>query len=78
MWGGFEAHLEENPFGHIVPIMWVSAESIQCFLQEPLLIFLEGCISNWRSYNCHLIIWQGGVAEGVLAVSLLEYPFISH
>ena len=78
MWGGFEAHLEENPFDHIVPMMGRLTESIQCFLQEPVFIFLEGWISNWRSYKCNLIIWKGGVTERVLAVTLLEYPFISH
>ena len=78
MWGGLEAHLEENPFDHIVPMMGVSTESIQCFLQEPVFILLESWVSNWRSYDCNLIIWKGGVTERVLAVTLLEYLFISH
>ena len=57
MWGGFEAHFEENPFGHIVPMIGGLTESIQRFLQEPVFIFLEVWIFNWRSYDCDLIIW---------------------
>ena len=57
MWGGLESHLEENPFDNIVPMMGGSTESIQCFLQEPVFIFLESWVSNWMSYDCNLIIW---------------------
>ena len=78
MWGGFEAHLEENHFDHVVSMIGGSTESIQCFLQEPVFIFLEGWVYNWRSYDCNLIIWQGGVTEHVLAFTFLGYPFISH
>ena len=46
MLGGLEAHLEENPFDHIVPMMEGMTDSIQCFLQDPVFIFLEGWISN--------------------------------
>ena len=78
MWGGFEAHLEENPFDRIVPMMRGSTESIQCFLQDPLFIFLESRFSNGRSYNCNLIIWKVIFAKRILEVTLLEYSFISH
>ena len=78
MWEGLEAHLEKNPFDHIVLMMGGSTESIQCFLQEPVFIFLERRVSNWRPYDCSLIIWQGGVTERILTVTLLEYSFISH
>ena len=61
MWGCLEAHLEENPFDQIVPIVGGSTESIQCFLQETVFILLERWVSNWRSYDCNLIILQGGV-----------------
>ena len=61
MWGVLEAHLENNPFDHIIPMMRRLTESIQCFLQEPVFIFLEGWVHNWRSHDCNLIIWQGGV-----------------
>ena len=61
MWGGLEAHPEDNPFDNIVPIMGGSTESIKCFLQEPVFVFLESRVSNWRSYGCNLIIWKGGV-----------------
>ena len=78
MWGGFEAHIEENTFDDIVPTMGGFTESIQCFIQEPVFIFLEIWVSNWRLYECNLIIWQYGVTERVIAVTLLDYPFISH
>ena len=55
MWGGLESHLEENPFDNIVLMMGGSTESIQCFLQEPVFVFLEGWVSNWRFYDCNLI-----------------------
>ena len=78
MLGGLEAHLEENPFDHIVPMMEGMTDSIQCFLQDPVFIFLESWVSNLSSYDCNLVIWKGGVTERVLAVTLLEYLFISH
>ena len=78
MWGGLENHLEENSFDRIVPMMGGLMESIQCFLQDPVFVFLEIRVSNWRSYDCNLIIWQGGVTEIIISVALLEYPFISH
>ena len=78
MWGGLEAHLKENSFDHTVPMMGGLTESIECFLQEPVFIFLESWVSNWRSYDCNLIIWQDGVTERVLAVTLLGYTLISH
>ena len=61
MWGGLEAHLEENPFNHIVRMKGGSMESIQCFLQEPVFVFLEIRVSDWRSYGCNLVIWKDGV-----------------
>ena len=78
MWGGLEAHLEHNPFGNIVPMMGGLTESIKRFLQEPVFIFLESRVSNWRSYYCDLIIWKGGGTKRVLTVTMLEYSFISH
>ena len=41
MWRDLEAYLEENTFDHIVPMMGVSTECIQCFLQEPVFVFLK-------------------------------------
>ena len=64
MWVGLEAHLEDNTFDHIVHTV---------FLQETVVIFLESWVYNWRSFECNLIIWQGGVTERVLTVALLEY-----
>ena len=61
MWGGLEAHLEENPFDHIVPMKRGLTDSIQCFLQEKIFILLESQVSNWMYYDCNIIIWQGGV-----------------
>ena len=78
MWRGLEANLGHNPFDCIVPMMGVSTEAIKRFLQEPVFIFLENRVSNWRSYYFDLIIWKGGVTELVLTVTLLEYLFISH
>ena len=78
MWGGLEAHLEQNPFDHIVPIMGVSKESIKRFLQEPVFIFLGIWVSNWKLFYCNLIIWKDGVSERVITLTLLEYSFISH
>ena len=71
MWRGLEAHLDQNPFDHIVPMMGGSTESINCFLEEPLFIFLEIRVANWRSYYSDLIIWKVGVTERVIAVNLL-------
>ena len=78
MSGGFEAHLEENSVDRIVPMMGGSTESIKCFLQEPVFIFLEVWVSNWKPYDFNLIIWKGVVVEIVLAVTLLKYTFIYH
>ena len=78
MWGGLESHLEKNPFDNIVPMMGGLMETIQCFLQKPVFIFLEIWVSNWRSYYYNLIICQGGVTERVLTVTLFDYSFISH
>ena len=71
MWRGLDAHLEQNPFDHIVSMMGGSTEAIKRFLQEPVFIFLENRVYNWRSYYCDLIIWKGGVTERVITVTLL-------
>ena len=71
MWGGLEAHLEQNPFDHIVPMMGGLTEAIKRFLQEPVFIFLEIRVANWRSYYSDLIVCKGGVAECVLEITLL-------
>ena len=71
MWRGLEAHLEQNPFDHILPMMGVSTEAIKRFLEEPVFIFLKSRVANWRSYYSDLIIWKGGVSECVLTVTLL-------
>ena len=56
MWRGFEAYLEQNHFDNIAPMMGGSAEAIKRFLEEPVLIFLEIRVSNWRSYYSDIII----------------------
>ena len=61
MWVDLEAHLNQNPFNHIVPMMGGSTKAIKRFLQGLVFIFLESRVSNWRSYCCDLIIWKGGV-----------------
>ena len=71
MWRGLEAYLEQNLFDHIILMMGRSTEAIKCFLQEPVFIFLESRVSNWRSYYCDLIIWKGGIIERVLTVTLM-------
>ena len=73
MWEGLEAHLEDNSCDHIVPMVGGLLDSIKFFLQETVFIVLESWVYNWRSYECNLIIWQGGVTERVLTVTLLEY-----
>ena len=52
-------------------MMEVSTEAIKRFLEEPVFIFLKILVANWRSYYSDLIIWKSGVAEYVLAVTLL-------
>ena len=69
--GGLEAHLEQNPFDCIVSMLGGSTEAIKRFLEEPVFIFLESQVANWRSYYSDLIVWKGGVAERVLEVTLL-------
>ena len=71
MWCVLEDHLEQNPFDHIVPMMGGSTEAINCFLEEPVFIFLEIRVANWKSYYSDLIVWKSGVAECVLSVTLL-------
>ena len=56
MWGGLEAHLDQNPFDNIVPMMGGTAESIKRFLEETLFIFLEIRVANWRSYYSDLVV----------------------
>ena len=53
---GLEAHLEQNPFYHIVPMMGGFKEARKRFLQEPVFISLESWIFKWGSYYIDLII----------------------
>ena len=78
MWGGIDAHIEQNPFDHIVPMMGVSTEAIKRFLEKPVFIFLKIRVANWRSYYSDLIIWEIGVAECILKFTFLWYVFVSH
>ena len=71
MWGCLEAHPGQNPFDHIVPMMWGSTEAINNFLEEPVFIFWGSRVANWRSYYSDFIIWKGGIAERVLTTTLL-------
>ena len=71
MWGGLEAHLEQNPFDHIVPMMGGLTEAINSLLEESVFIFLKIRVTNWRYYYSDLIVWKSGFAERVLAVTLL-------
>ena len=71
MWRGLDAHLDQNPFDNIVPMMGRLKDTINTFLEESVLIFLKSQVSNWRPYYIDLIIWKGGVAERVLKVTLL-------
>ena len=73
MWRGLEDHVYQNPFDHIVPIMEGSTEAIHSFLEDPLFIFLERGVANWRSNYRDLIIWKDGVTERVPTVTLLDY-----
>ena len=68
---GLEAHLEKNTFDRIVLMVGGSMESIKHFIHEPVSIFLESWVSNWRLYYCELVIWKGGVTERVLTVTFL-------
>ena len=69
MWGGLEAHLEQNHFDNIVPMMGGSTEAIKRFLDETVFILLEIQVANWRSYYSDLIVCNCGVVELVIAVT---------
>ena len=71
MWKVLEAHLEQNPFDNIVPMMRGLAEAIKRFLEEPVFIFLKIQVTIWKSYYSDLIFWKSGVEECVLTATLL-------
>ena len=51
MWGGLEAHLEQNPFEYIIPMMGGSMEAMKHFIEEPLFIFLNSQVANRRLHH---------------------------
>ena len=71
MWRDLGAHLEQNLFDNILPMLGGSTEAIKRFLKEPVFIFLKSRVDNWRSYYSDFIIWKSGVSECVLTVTLL-------
>ena len=50
MWRGTEAHLGQNNFDHIVPMMGGLTEAINSFIEEPVFILLKSRVANWRLY----------------------------
>ena len=71
MWRGLEAHLEQNLFDRIVPMILGLTEAINRFLEELVFIFLKSRVANWRLYYSDLIIFKGDVAKRFLTITLL-------
>ena len=67
-----EPHILKNRGKHVEPVLWAAAEAIKCFVEEPELIFVEGRVTNRRSHDCLFTVRELGVAESILAISLLE------
>ena len=49
-----------------------SAETVQLFLEEPIFVLGGIRVANRRLYNSDLIVGEGVLTKGVLAVTLLE------
>ena len=54
-----------------------TAKTVQSFLEEPEFILGISGISDRRSNDHTFIIWKVGLAEGILAVSLLKDTLIA-
>ena len=67
-----EVKFVENEGEQVVPVARAAAKIIKSFVQEPVLVLCVTGISC-RQTNGHLLIVQeGGLAESVLSVRLLE------
>ena len=55
-----------------MPVVWAASKAVEGFLQQPEHILLCVGVSWWRSDDGCLIIWEAGIAESILVVTLLE------
>jgi hypothetical protein len=75
---GFEANALEDCRDLVVPVAGTSAETVQCFLEEPIFVLGGVRVANWRLYDSDLVVGENILTKGiVLAVTLLEgvFPF---
>ena len=72
MWARLEPHVFEDRGKHIEPVLGAVAEAVKRFVEEPELIFVVCRVTNRRPHNRLLTVRELGVAESILAISLLE------
>ena len=72
MWAWLERHVFEDRGKHVEPVLGAAAKAVKRFVEEPELIFVEGRVTNRRSYNCLFTVRELGVAESILVIPLLE------
>ena len=53
-------------------MVWPASKAVEGFLQQPEHVLLCVGVSWWRSDDGCLIIGEAGIAESILAVTLLE------
>ena len=77
---GLETHVFQVSAKSVTPMFWGPAQSAQSFAELPTSAGLGPRTSLWRFDNCDLVSWCLWLAEGTLAISLLEAPnpFHSH
>jgi len=69
---GFEANALENRRDLVVLVAGTSAETIQCFLEEPIFVLGGIRVADRRLYDSDLVVGEDALTKGVLAVALLE------
>ena len=69
---GLEANAAEDGDDLVVPVAGASAETIKCFLQEPIFVLGSVRISNRGLDYSDFVVGKNSLADGILAVALFE------
>ena len=72
MHAGGETHINQDGVDQLVPVARAAAQSIQCLLQEPEDVLPRVRVTWRRPDDGGLVVGKASIAEGILAVALLE------